>query len=167
MPRRLRTSRLAAASAAIVVAVLMTGCGPGPRGDVGTIGTGNCPHRNAYCPVDGPGVARPGRPADSPSGRFQLRVLPASPVTAGENWRFEVVDKATKAVVLNPKPGMDGGLGVVVAWDQHAPETVWASRPEVSRWQPGGTGRPWVKGIPAPGEALPPVVAQTKASDPG
>src|SRR5438034_9533256 len=92
--------------AAVVTGAAMTllaGCGAAPArldGDAGT--TKNCPHRNAYCPADGPGVSWPRRPSLSPSGRFRLEVLRAAPVTAGEDWRFQIVDVHTGAVVLAP-----------------------------------------------------------------
>ena len=164
--RRRRGRRNAAAPWAVVAAaVLLTGCAGAEKRDVGS--SQDCPHRDAYCPADGPGVAWPGRPADSPSGRFQLRVLRESSAKAGEDWLFEVVDKATGAVVLDPTPAADGGLGLVVAWDPSQPETVWASRPIASRWRPDRAGSPWVKHIAGPGDVLPPVVAATIASDPG
>jgi hypothetical protein len=126
-------------------------------GDVGT--TKRCPHRTAYCPAEGAGVSWPGRPSVSPSGRFRLDVLKADPATLGD-WQYQVVDLATGAVVLPPpRPAMIGGLGVLAAWDQNTPDTVWITTPQVTRWRPDphGTGR-WLSEQPAPGEKVPEVV---------
>jgi hypothetical protein len=103
----------------------------------------------------------------SPSGRFTLEVLRASPRTAGEDWRFRVVDVRTGAVVLEPgRPGMDGGLGLVVAWGPGSPDTVWATRPNVRRWRPAPerAGR-WDAAPPAEGEPVPPVVDAARRGD--
>ncbi len=156
----------AAACAVVVMCVVLSGCaGAGTTRQSRHVGNADrCPHRNAYCPVAGPGVAWPGRPADSPSGRFELRVLPTgSDEQANGDWRFVVIDKATGAAVLGPSPGLDGGFGLIVMWDQREPETVWASRPVVTRWRPNP--REWIGGPPTPREPPPAEVTRTVASD--
>ena len=149
--------------AALSLSVLVAGCGTSGGRDTGT--PTNCPHRNAYCPFDAAGVAWPGRPSDSPSGRFQVRVLPASPATPGADWRFEVVNKASGAVVLSPQPGLDGGLGTIVAWDQNRPDTLWTAVIGVTKWRFDPASSHWIAEPPGRDEALPPVVAKTLAGD--
>ncbi|MDH6466404.1 hypothetical protein M2302_006612 [Micromonospora sp. A200] len=133
-------------------------------GDVGT--TKRCPHRTAYCPAEGAGVSWPGRPSLSPSGKFRLEVFKADPDNADADWQYQVVDMATGDVVLPPpRPGMIGGLGVLAAWDQNPPDTVWVTEPQVTRWRtdPQGTGR-WLSEPPVSGEKLPAVVEASLAS---
>lgn len=108
----------------------------------------------------------PGRPSLSPSGEFRLEVVKADRATAGGDWQYQVVEINTGAVVLPPsRPAMQGGLGVLAAWDQSTPDTVWVTKPEVTRWRldPNGTGR-WLSEHPSPGEELPAVVAASLAS---
>jgi hypothetical protein len=133
-----------------------------PRGDVGT--AASCPGRDAYCPADAPGVAFPARPALSPSGRYRLEVRRADPVTAAEDWRWQVVDVHSGATVLAPDRAMDGGLGAAVAWAPTAPDTVWTTRPELRRWRPGPDGH-WTAAPPATGETPPKSIVDTQASD--
>jgi hypothetical protein len=133
-------------------------------GDAGN--TKSCPHRTAYCPAEGAGVSWPGRPSLSPSGKFRLEVSKAAPDTAGGDWQYQVVEVATGAVVLPPpRPAMIGGVGVLAAWDQNTPDTVWVTEPKLTRWRvdPEGTGR-WLSEHPSSGEELPTVVAASLAS---
>ncbi|MBQ0893529.1 hypothetical protein KBX37_10555 [Micromonospora sp. U56] len=89
----------------------------------------------------------------------------ADPDTADADWQYQVVEVATGAVVLPPpRPGMIGGIGVLAAWDQNTPDTVWATAPKLTRWRvdPKGSGR-WLSEHPSPGEELPAVVAASRA----
>ncbi len=147
---------------ALLGLLLIAGCTPAAPGAADVGSPEDCPTRNAYCPASGPGVAWPGRPAVSPSGRFRLEVLAAEPVTAGEDWRFRVVDTQTDSVVLAPPPpAFDGGLGLVFTWDPDAPETVWAGRrSNLTRWSPDDKGQ-WHGERPGPAETLPAAVDAT------
>ncbi|WP_406044553.1 hypothetical protein OG799_08770 [Micromonospora sp. NBC_00898] len=147
--------------------VLQAGCtGTGDvqfDGDVGN--TKSCPNRIAYCPAGGAGVSWPGRPSLSPSGKFRLEVFKAEPAIPGD-WQYQLVEVATGAVVLPPpRPAMTGGLGVLAAWDQNTPDTVWVTEPQVTRWRadPQDTGR-WLSERPSPGEKRPAVVDASVAS---
>ena len=153
-----------AVSAAVVLAggvVVAVAAGKatrsGARGDVGN--TTRCPNRIAYCPAEGAGVSWPGRPALSPSGKFRLEVTKAG-AGSGGNWQYQIVEVATGEVVLPPpRPAMIGGLGVLAAWDRGTPDTVWVTKPQLTRWRldSNGSGQ-WLGEAPSPGEQLPPVV---------
>jgi hypothetical protein len=158
-----RTLLVAAALVAVAAGTATTVALLRPDSDVGTAAA--CPGRDAYCPADGTGVAFPDRPALSPSGRYRLEVRRADPVTAAEDWQWRVLDVHSGAVVLTPpRPAMDGGLGGVVAWAPTAPDTVWTTRPALTRWRPAPDGH-WSAATPATGEPTPKSIVDTQASD--